>query len=98
MPSHERSAGSPGRGPDASPASVVGNERQRLDRHADCAVDGIYVLRIEDALVVKRLAIHPFDRRITIQSDNPAYPDWPDRRSEEIDVVGRVLWAGRRLD
>jgi phage repressor protein C with HTH and peptisase S24 domain len=32
--------------------------------------DGIYVLRMDDALVVKRLAIHPVTRRITVQSDN----------------------------
>lgn len=60
--------------------------------------DGIYVLRIEDRLVVKRLAVHPFDRGITIQSDNPAYPDWPGREAGEVDLVGRVLWAGRRVD
>ena len=40
--------------------------------------DGIYVLRIDDAVVVKRLALNPLGRRVTVQSDNPAYPDWPD--------------------
>ena len=35
--------------------------------------------------------------RVTVQSDNPAYPDWPDRSLEEFDVIGRVIWAGRRL-
>ena len=47
----------------------------------DCAErlrDGIYVLRVDDALVVKRIALHPVGRRVTVQSDNPAYPDWPD--------------------
>ena len=69
--------------------------------HADGAQrlrDGIYVLRIDDSLLVKRLAIHPFDRRVTIQSDNPSYPDWPDRSPRDLDIVGRVLWAGRKLD
>ena len=59
--------------------------------------DGIYVLRVEGALLVKRLAIHPFGRSVTVQSDNPAYPDWPDRSLEEFDIIGRVIWAGRRL-
>ena len=45
---------------------------------ADRLRDGIYVLRIDEALVVKRLALHPVGRSITVQSDNPAYPDWPD--------------------
>jgi phage repressor protein C with HTH and peptisase S24 domain len=59
--------------------------------------DGIYVLRIDDALVVKRLALNPTGRRITVQSDNPAYPDWPDCSLEEIRPIGRVIWAGRRV-
>jgi phage repressor protein C with HTH and peptisase S24 domain len=59
--------------------------------------DGIYVLRADDALVVKRIAIHPVGRRVTVQSDNPAYPDWPDCGIGEINCVGRVIWAGRRV-
>ncbi|MEN3973364.1 S24 family peptidase [Sphingomicrobium sp. XHP0235] len=59
--------------------------------------DGIYVLRIDDALMVKRLAIHPMGKSVTIQSDNAAYPDWPGLSLGDLDVVGRVLWAGRRL-
>ena len=59
--------------------------------------DGIYVLRIDDALVVKRLALHPMGRRVTVQSDNPAYPDWPDCDLDEINFIGRVIWAGRKV-
>jgi phage repressor protein C with HTH and peptisase S24 domain len=59
--------------------------------------DGIYVLRIDDAVVVKRLALNPMGRRVTVQSDNPAYPDWPDCSLDEIRPIGRVIWAGRRL-
>ena len=60
--------------------------------------DGIYVLRVDDALVVKRLALHPVGGQVTVQSDNPAYPDWPDRNLAEINCIGRVIWAGRRID
>ena len=59
--------------------------------------DGIYVLRVEDSLLVKRLAIHPLGRRITVQSDNPAYPDWPDCEPGDIHCIGRVIWAGRKI-
>ena len=59
--------------------------------------DGIYVLRVDDAVVVKRLALHPTGRRLTIQSDNPAYPDWPDCSLDQINCIGRVIWAGRRV-
>ena len=59
--------------------------------------DGIYVLRVDGALLVKRLAIHPFGGRVTVQSDNPNYPDWPDRGLDELICIGRVIWAGRRI-
>lgn len=59
--------------------------------------DGIYVLRMEDSLLVKRLAVHPFGRAVTVQSDNPAYPDWPDCGLDTIFCVGRVIWAGRKV-
>ena len=59
--------------------------------------DGIYVLRAEDALVVKRLALSPMGRRVTVQSDNPAYPDWPDCGLDKIHCIGRVIWSGRKV-
>ena len=59
--------------------------------------DGIYVLRIDDALVVKRIALNPVGRRVTVQSDNPAYPDWPDCGLKDINPIGRVIWSGRRV-
>ncbi len=68
---------------------------------ADCSErfrDGIYVLRVDDALMVKRIAVHPVGRRITVQSDNPAYPDWPDCSLDQIVCIGRVIWAGRKID
>ncbi|WP_343346388.1 S24 family peptidase [Sphingomicrobium sp. XHP0239] len=72
---------------------ILVDHADRMDRLRD----GIYVLRIDDALMVKRLALHPMERTVTIQSDNPAYPDWPGCSLGELDVVGRVLWTGRRI-
>ena len=59
--------------------------------------DGIYVLRVDEALMVKRLALHPISRRVTVQSDNPAYSDWPDCATNEIHCIGRVIWAARKI-
>jgi phage repressor protein C with HTH and peptisase S24 domain len=58
--------------------------------------DGIYVLRIDDALVVKRLALSP-GRRLAVRSDNEAYPGWPDCDLADVDIVGRVVWVGRTI-
>jgi phage repressor protein C with HTH and peptisase S24 domain len=59
--------------------------------------DGIYVLRVDDAVVVKRIALHPVTRRLTVQSDNPSYPDWPDCGIDEVNPIGRVIWSGRKV-
>ncbi|RDV07767.1 S24 family peptidase [Sphingorhabdus pulchriflava] len=58
--------------------------------------DGIHVIRIDGVLMVKRLARAP-GGRLSVLSDNPAYPSWPDRDPVEVQVVGRVVWVGRRL-
>jgi phage repressor protein C with HTH and peptisase S24 domain len=34
---------------------------------------------------------------VTVQSDNPAYPDWPDCSFDEIHCIGRVIWSGRKV-
>ncbi|GAA4015724.1 hypothetical protein GCM10022280_13150 [Sphingomonas swuensis] len=59
--------------------------------------DGLYVLRVDDMLMVKRVTVHPVRGRITVQSDNPSYADWPDLSLAEINLVGRVIWTGRRV-
>ena len=59
--------------------------------------DGIYVLRIEEALVVKRVAPNPAAPTLSIRSDNEAYPGWPDCKADSVDIVGRVVWVGRRI-
>ena len=59
--------------------------------------DGIYVLRLEDALMVKRLAFNPVRKTVTIRSDNGAYPSWPDCDPAKVELVGRAVWVGRRL-
>jgi phage repressor protein C with HTH and peptisase S24 domain len=34
---------------------------------------------------------------IPVASDNTAYPSWPDRDPARIDIIGRVVWVGRRV-
>jgi SOS-response transcriptional repressor LexA len=64
---------------------------------ADRLRDGIYVLRVEDMLNVKRLAMNPTGRGFEIRSDNPAYPTWSNCDPATISIIGRVIWAGRRI-
>lgn len=59
--------------------------------------DGIYVLRIDDVLMVKRIALNPVARALTIKSDNLSYPEWTDCDPASVNVIGRVIWVGRKL-
>ncbi|WP_417593421.1 S24 family peptidase [Parasphingorhabdus sp.] len=58
--------------------------------------DGIYVLRMDDVLLVKRVAMGP-SGKLSIRSDNPQYPDWDDVSPESVNIIGKVVWTGRRL-
>jgi transcriptional regulator with XRE-family HTH domain len=59
--------------------------------------DGIYVLRRDGMVQVKRISIHPGTGRLTIASDNTAYETWRDLDAGSIDIAGRVIWLGRRI-
>ena len=59
--------------------------------------DGVYVLRLDGVLMVKRIAMGPLRGRFSVVSDNLHYPDWTDIDPALVDIVGRVVWTGRRL-
>ncbi|MBE1528804.1 hypothetical protein GGC65_003260 [Sphingopyxis sp. OAS728] len=59
--------------------------------------DGIYVLRMDDVLMVKRVARAPGQGRISVISDNPHYRSWDNLPMASVQLVGRVVWTGRRV-
>lgn len=59
--------------------------------------DGIYILRLDGALVVKRIVLAADRASVMIRSDNPAWPELPPCLLSELDLIGRVVWTGRRL-
>ncbi|MDO9361749.1 MAG: S24 family peptidase [Sphingopyxis sp.] len=59
--------------------------------------DGIYVLRMDDVLMVKRIARAPGPGRISVISDNPHYRSWDNLPMASVQLVGRVVWTGRRV-
>lgn len=60
--------------------------------------DGIYVLRRDGELYVKRIARGAGGTTVSILSDNPAYPPIEGCALSDLEIVGRVVWTGRRLD
>ncbi|MNH33932.1 Peptidase S24-like protein [compost metagenome] len=60
--------------------------------------DGIYVVRLDDKLLVKRLQLDMLGG-LLVKSDNQTYDTLhiPAGQIEEIAVIGRVVWTGRKL-
>lgn len=61
------------------------------------ARQGIYVLRAEQGLIVKRVSIDPTSGRLTLKSDNPDYETQANVRPTAVRVLGRLIWIGRRV-
>ena len=60
--------------------------------------DGIYVIRTDGGLQVKRVAVNPTNGRISVISDNrDLYPTFSDLPPDAIHVIGRVIWLGRQV-
>ena len=58
--------------------------------------DGMFVLRYGNALHVKRVGRSAKKRHVRISSDNAQYGSI-DVHREELEVVGKVLWYGRKV-
>ena len=71
-----------------------------VDRAAATAPlrDGIHVIRMDEVLMVKRLAKGQ-KGRLSVLSDNADFLSWTDVDGASVTVIGRVVWAegmGRR--
>ncbi len=87
-----------------SALTVEGDSMEPLLRHGDEILvdrgsrferDGVHVVRMGDALMVKRLA-SAGSGRIALLSQNLAYPPI-EVSADEIEVLGRVVWKSGRL-
>lgn len=59
--------------------------------------EGLYVIGVEDTLMVKRVTMHPRSKRVSLRSDNPRYETYNDLDPDRLSVAGRVVWIGRTL-
>ena len=66
-----------------------------VDRSPRAFRDGIHVVRVGDALMVKRVA-SAGPGRVALLSQNLAYPP-VEVAAEEVEIIGRVVWKGGRV-
>lgn len=66
---------------------------------ADMPCDGVYVLRADETILVKRLQRLP-SNCVLVSSENPAYETFeldPERHGDEFTIVGRVIGFAKRM-
>ena len=56
---------------------------------------GIFVVRLDGALMVKRVA--KTGDGIAVTSDNPEFPPVPLQKPDAVEILGRVVWLSRAL-
>ncbi len=59
--------------------------------------NGIYVIRLDDLLMVKRLAFRRGEKTVSILSDNAAYPPIDAMIGQQLIIIGKAIWAGGTL-
>jgi len=71
-----------------------------VNKDVDNLSDGIYVMRYDNNLLVKRLQMLP-GGIIRVKSDNSMYDPWEITKSqldgEELALIGRVVWTGQKM-
>lgn len=71
-----------------------------VNKHFNGLSDGIYVMRHEQNLLVKRLQMLP-NGIIKVKSDNTLYEPWEINKENldgtDIEIIGRVVWSGQRM-
>ena len=83
--------------PTLHPGDVILVDRRSAN---NVTTDGVYVLRMGESLLVKRIQRLP-GQTLRITSDNPAYSPFEikmeDAANDDMAIVGRVVWSGRRM-
>jgi phage repressor protein C with HTH and peptisase S24 domain len=57
---------------------------------------GIYAIKWNEKILVKRLQVNPQTGSVLIKSDNPTY-ETMETNLDDIEVVGKIIWYGREL-
>ena len=58
--------------------------------------NGVYAIKWNEKILVKRLQVNPQTRSVLIKSDNPTY-ETMETNLDDIEIVGKIIWYGREL-
>ncbi|MGL4442990.1 MAG: S24 family peptidase [Alsobacter sp.] len=82
-------------GGDSMAPTLADGDSILVDRSVNRVVrDGVYVLRYDDELLVKRCWRNLETGKVVVSSDNPLYKPFEVSEARSLDVIGRVVWVG----
>lgn len=86
---------------DSMADTLVPGDILLVDHRPDRTIpaDGVFLLRIDGSLLVKRIQRLP-GGRIKVKSDNQAYESFEldlAKPDDGFSIIGRVVWSGRRM-
>lgn len=59
--------------------------------------DGIYAIRYDGDVQVKRVSLNPSTKTVSVISDNPRYPSYHGLSPESVDIIAKIIWSARRM-
>jgi phage repressor protein C with HTH and peptisase S24 domain len=83
---------------DSMEPTIYGGDLVLVD-HSVKSIDhgGLFILRFDDANIIKRCEKDYASKAVQIISDNSRYPVQTVKPSDRIEVIGRVIYIGRAL-
>ena len=77
--------------------TLLDDDHVLVDRtKVNLSFDGMFVIRFDDALHVKRIGRSARRGNVMVTSDNASYTPL-DMPKTDLEVIGRVLWVGRKV-
>ena len=84
---------------DSMEPSLNAGDMVLIDRSDKHLRDGVYVLRMDGDLFIKRLSRMP-ETKMLVSSDNPIYEKFTidlERPPTDFEVIGKVVWVGHKI-
>lgn len=83
---------------DSMQPTLADGDEVLVDRSQSATLrEGLYLLKAGESLLTRRLSVNLLTGRPSIRCDNPLYPGWSDCDPGQITIIGRIIWAGRRM-
>lgn len=83
---------------DAMQPTLLDGDQCLVDLTINSAISaGMYAIRQNDYAAIVRLTPVIGSSRVRVIEDNPAYGNNIELQAQDIEIIGRVIWIGKRV-